>query len=80
MRISWLVTLACLVGIIECFIPAPILSCKTNIALYAAPANSESCDVAIFGGGFGGLYSALAIAREARQSGQNLDVGTIIKI
>jgi NADH:ubiquinone reductase (non-electrogenic) len=78
MRISWLVTLACVAGIVECFVvvPAPIVSFKTkttnnNIALYAAP---ESCDVAIFGGGFGGLYSALAIAREARQSGQKLDV------
>jgi NADH:ubiquinone reductase (non-electrogenic) len=65
------------VGIVECFVPASIPSYKTNIALYAAPANSESCDVAIFGGGFGGLYSALAIAREARQSGQKLDVALV---
>jgi NADH:ubiquinone reductase (non-electrogenic) len=81
MRTSWFVTLACLMGIVECFVPvlvpAPIPSYKTNIALYAAPANSESCDVAIFGGGFGGLYSALAIAREARQSGQKIDVALV---
>lgn len=77
MRISWFVTVACLVRIVECFVPAPIPSYTTPIALYAAPANSEKCDVAIFGGGFGGLYSALAIAREARQSGQNLDVALV---
>lgn len=37
--------------------------------------SSDSCDVAIFGGGFGGLYTALAIAQQARQSGKKqLDV------
>jgi NADH:ubiquinone reductase (non-electrogenic) len=77
MRQSSLVTIACLVGIVESFVPAPIPSYKTNTALYDSPANVESCDVAIFGGGFGGLYSALAIAREARQSGQKLDIALV---
>lgn len=35
---------------------------------------SDSCDVAIMGGGFGGLYAALAISREARRRGRDLDV------
>lgn len=35
---------------------------------------SDACDVAIFGGGFGGLYTALAISRQAQQRGQSLDI------
>jgi NADH:ubiquinone reductase (non-electrogenic) len=35
---------------------------------------ADNCDVAIFGGGFGGLYTALAVSREAQRKGRNLDV------
>ena len=34
----------------------------------------ERCDVAIFGGGFGGLYTAISIATQARSKGQRLEV------
>jgi NADH dehydrogenase FAD-containing subunit len=40
-------------------------------------ASSTSCDVAVFGGGFGGLYTALAISREARLKNKKLDVALI---
>jgi len=40
----------------------------------ASTNTSGSCDVAIFGGGFGGLYTALALSRNARQRGQKLDI------
>ena len=38
---------------------------------------NDQCDVAVFGGGFGGLYTALAISREARASGRKLDVALV---
>ena len=41
-------------------------STTTRPTTKLAAQNSGSCDVAIFGGGFGGLYTALAISREAR--------------
>ena len=34
----------------------------------------DSCDVAIFGGGFGGLYTALALAEQAKRQKQPLDI------
>eukprot|EP00543_Licmophora_paradoxa_P012085 CAMPEP_0202464250 /NCGR_PEP_ID=MMETSP1360-20130828/61360_1 /ASSEMBLY_ACC=CAM_ASM_000848 /TAXON_ID=515479 /ORGANISM="Licmophora paradoxa, Strain CCMP2313" /LENGTH=542 /DNA_ID=CAMNT_0049087495 /DNA_START=18 /DNA_END=1646 /DNA_ORIENTATION=- len=34
----------------------------------------QECDVAIFGGGFGGLYTALAISREAKLRRKKLDI------
>lgn len=40
-------------------------------------AKHDSCDVAIYGGGFGGLYTALAISREAKMKGKKLDVALI---
>ena len=35
---------------------------------------TDSCDVAVFGGGFGGLYTALAVSRDAKRKGRTLDV------
>jgi NADH:ubiquinone reductase (non-electrogenic) len=35
---------------------------------------TDNCDVAVFGGGFGGLYTALAVSRDAKRQGQDLDV------
>jgi NADH:ubiquinone reductase (non-electrogenic) len=35
---------------------------------------TDNCDVAVFGGGFGGLYTALAVSRDAKRKGKNLDV------
>lgn len=35
---------------------------------------TDNCDVAVFGGGFGGLYTALAVSRDAKKKGKNLDV------
>lgn len=34
----------------------------------------DDCDVAVMGGGFGGLYTALAISREAKKKGKTIDV------
>lgn len=42
--------------------------------LFAVVGDVDRCDVAIFGGGFGGLYTALALARESRSSGRPLDI------
>ncbi|CAB9516826.1 NADH dehydrogenase [Seminavis robusta] len=39
--------------------------------------SSDSCDVAVIGGGFGGLYTALAISREAQQRGKSIDVALV---
>ena len=35
---------------------------------------THHCDVAVFGGGFGGLYTALALSRESQRRGKSLDV------
>jgi NADH dehydrogenase len=45
-------------------------------SLDALPSD-DKCDVAIFGGGFGGLYTALALSREARSKGHRLDVALV---
>jgi len=37
----------------------------------------DDCDVAIMGGGFGGLYTALAISREAKSKGKKVDVALV---
>jgi demethylphylloquinone reductase len=43
----------------------------------ATSSNNDRCDVAVFGGGFGGLYTALAIARDAQSRGRKLDVALV---
>jgi demethylphylloquinone reductase len=40
----------------------------------ATEGDIDCCDVAVFGGGFGGLYTALSMSRRAQQNGQNLDI------
>jgi hypothetical protein len=40
-------------------------------------ATKSDVDVAIFGGGFGGLYTALALSREAKAKGKSLDIALI---
>jgi len=40
-------------------------------------ASTNKCDVAIFGGGFGGLYSALSLSREAQTKGKKLDIAIV---
>eukprot|EP00980_Cylindrotheca_fusiformis_P021363 scaffold8240_cov133-Cylindrotheca_fusiformis.AAC.8 len=42
-----------------------------------AKSNTDECDIAVFGGGFGGLYTALAISREARMKGMSLDIAIV---
>jgi hypothetical protein len=37
----------------------------------------ETCDVAVFGGGFGGLYTAISLASQARSKGQRLEVALV---
>lgn len=37
----------------------------------------DRCDVAIMGGGFGGLYTALAISREAKKNGKTVDIALV---
>ena len=61
----------CLVGLllvssgVHAFVPT-YDSPKSRGSLELA-AVTDTCDVAVFGGGFGGLYTALAIAREDKQ-------------
>jgi NADH dehydrogenase FAD-containing subunit len=50
---------------------------KSLVLPLPATSTSDQCDVAIFGGGFGGLYTALAIAREARMKGKSFDVAIV---
>ncbi|MGK3734356.1 MAG: NADH:ubiquinone reductase (non-electrogenic) [Bacillariaceae sp.] len=38
---------------------------------------NDQCDVAIMGGGFGGLYTALAISREAKKKGRKVDIALV---
>lgn len=45
---------------------------RHNVALDASKIYDE-CDIAIMGGGFGGLYTALAISREAKRMGRSVD-------
>ncbi|CAJ1970364.1 unnamed protein product [Cylindrotheca closterium] len=51
----------------------------TDFALHgtATTTNINTCDVAIFGGGFGGLYSALSLSREAQKKGKKLDIAIV---
>ena len=39
--------------------------------------HNDQCDVAIMGGGFGGLYTALAISREAKKKGRKVDIALV---
>jgi len=57
------------------FVPLQGLTSRvpSSCPLSAIP-YKDTCDVAIFGGGFGGLYTALALSREARSKGRRLDV------
>lgn len=55
----------------------PSLSFGERFHPLHATSTSDKCDVAIFGGGFGGLYTALAISREARMKGKSLDVAIV---
>ena len=51
--------------------------CRPASALGALSKKYDDCDVAIMGGGFGGLYTALAISREAKKKGKNVDVALV---
>jgi len=46
-------------------------------ALNALTKSYDGCDVAIMGGGFGGLYTALAISREAKKKRKNVDIALV---
>lgn len=58
------------ISLAESFVP--------QISNRLKPASSSlvasKCDVAIFGGGFGGLYTALSLSRAARMKGEKLDI------
>eukprot|EP00536_Pseudo-nitzschia_multiseries_P007968 jgi/Psemu1/66303/estExt_Genemark1.C_1930028 len=49
----------------------------SSLALEASSKTYDECDVAVMGGGFGGLYTALAISREAKKKGKNVDVALV---
>ena len=46
-------------------------------ALRSVSKTYDDCDVAIMGGGFGGLYTALAISRDAKKTGKTVDVALV---
>jgi NADH:ubiquinone reductase (non-electrogenic) len=50
---------------------------ETVLTLRSFSKTYDDCDVAIMGGGFGGLYTALAISREAKKKGKNVDVALV---
>lgn len=50
---------------------------RQDVTLASQISYDDECDVAIMGAGFGGLYTALAISREARKKGQNLDIALV---
>ena len=50
---------------------------QSSICTSLMATNQDRCDVAVFGGGFGGLYTALAISRDARSRGRTLDVALV---
>ena len=47
---------------------------RASSANKSAVLPTKKCEIAVFGGGFGGLYTALAISREARRRNKQLDV------
>lgn len=55
------------------------ITTRQKMILFGAAAvdGDQQCDVAVFGGGFGGLYTALAISREAASKGQTIDVALV---
>ncbi|VEU43608.1 unnamed protein product [Pseudo-nitzschia multistriata] len=50
---------------------------KETVALGASSRAYDECDVAVMGGGFGGLYTALQISRESKKKGKNLNVALV---
>ena len=66
-----------------CFLPNDVQSfvAKTTNTLrpetILLATNTNQCDVAVLGGGFGGLYTALALSRESRRRGKALDVAIV---
>ncbi len=62
-----------MISTVVAFAPSPHQRAYPSTILHATGID-ERCDVAIFGGGFGGLYTALALAGEARRKRQRLDV------
>lgn len=81
MRLSmtWTIATILTLGSVTAFTLLPLhrTLCSTQTILYASTTGSimdERCDVAIFGGGFGGLYTALALSRQARLQRQRLDI------
>lgn len=56
---------------------APIMTVTRSHTVLRAAVVDERCDVAVFGGGFGGLYTAISIARQARSKGRRLEVALV---
>jgi hypothetical protein len=81
--------LVCVASVVQGFLhgstkqqPPPLTTTsrrqESSSALYVTRTQDiDRCDVAVFGGGFGGLYTALAISREARARGRPLDVALV---
>lgn len=70
--------MACLAPVLSTafVLPPPCHTChgsETALASFEGT-HAESCDVAIMGGGFGGLYTALALSEKARSKGEILDI------
>jgi NADH:ubiquinone reductase (non-electrogenic) len=72
---SFLIHLVGLASVVNAFLPSSP-SHRPKSVMYAN--KKDNCDVAVFGGGFGGLYTALAISREARAKGRKLDVALVV--
>jgi NADH:ubiquinone reductase (non-electrogenic) len=72
---SFLICLLGVASLANAFLPSSP-SHRPKSVLYAN--KKDTCDVAVFGGGFGGLYTALAISREAREKGRTLDVALVV--
>mmetsp|Transcript_15942 Transcript_15942/g.36778 ORF Transcript_15942/g.36778 Transcript_15942/m.36778 type:complete len:580 (-) Transcript_15942:42-1781(-) len=49
----------------------------SSLVVGASTKTYDECDVAVMGGGFGGLYTALAISRDAKKKGKNVDVALV---
>lgn len=64
----------CLVAFSHGLVTPSNLIRQSTLRISTALPATENCDVAVFGGGFGGLYTALAVSREAKRKGRNLDV------
>jgi NADH:ubiquinone reductase (non-electrogenic) len=68
------------VPIVSSFVALSLLSqnsINNCIRRYANIVSFDNCDVAVFGGGFGGLYTALSLSEKASRAGQKFDIALV---